>query len=402
MEIIKPGTNLNFAKYRGAALVVSVSLVAASLFGILVWPKPNAGIDFTGGTEIEVLFKQPVDVGELRKVAESLDKGETRVQETSGLADKGSAYLIRVEAPLDTDKEEDAESVDGGAMPHGVTTTPSDGASVSEHDGDTAKPLPGDTAAPAEGDTAAPVEGATTAPGEGSTAAPAPGDTAEAAPVPEAKPEKPEVKRKLSELEKALIEKYGEGTFEVVKTDFVGPRVGEDLRNRGMMAIGLALFLILVYITLRFEFRFAVGAVLALAHDVAITTGAFVWTHKEFNLAIIAALLSIIGYSLNDTIVLFDRVRENTKRMRRLSFAEMINSSINEVLSRTILTSATTLVVVFFLWFFGSGVISDFAFALIVGVIVGTYSSIFVAGSFVIWWESIREKRRSPVVDKSK
>ncbi len=206
----------------------------------------------------------------------------------------------------------------------------------------------------------------------------------------------------VSPVENKLTEVFGKDGYTILKTDFVGPRVGAQLRNKGILAIGYAIALILVYITLRFEFRYAVGAVLALVHDVAITTGAFMWTQKELNLAIIAALLTIIGYSLNDTIVVFDRIRENSRRMRRMTFKEMVNSSINETLSRTILTSFTTLVVVFFLWLLGGGVIHDFAFALLVGVIVGTYSSIFVAGSFVIWWEEARAKKRTPTIEEGK
>ncbi len=201
----------------------------------------------------------------------------------------------------------------------------------------------------------------------------------------------------VMKVEAQLTKTFGEGSYEILKTDFVGPRVGDELRNAGYFSIGFAMILILIYVSLRFELRFAIGAVLALIHDVIITTGAFVIMDKEFNLAIIAAILTIIGYSLNDTIVVFDRVRENVRRLRRLSFPDMINASVNETLSRTLLTSCTTLVVVFFLWLLGGGVIHDFAFALLVGVIVGTYSSIFVASSFIIAWDEFKAARRSPV-----
>ncbi len=195
-----------------------------------------------------------------------------------------------------------------------------------------------------------------------------------------------------------LSSTFGEGSFTVLKTDYVGPSVGRELRNKGAMAIVAAMGLILIYITLRFEFRYALGAVIALLHDVIITTGAFVVTGREFNLAIIAALLTIVGYSLNDTIVTFDRIRENVRRLRRVEYKEMINISINEVLSRTILTSLTTFVTVLFLFVIGSGIIKDFAFALLVGIVIGTYSSIYVASSFIIWWEELRAGRRTVAV----
>jgi preprotein translocase subunit SecF len=201
-------------------------------------------------------------------------------------------------------------------------------------------------------------------------------------------------------VENKLAEVFGAGSFEVLKTDFVGPRVGNDLRNKGFLSLIVANLLILVYITLRFEFRFAVGAVIALVHDVTITIGAIVWTHREVNLTIVAALLTIIGYSLNDTIVVYDRVRENQKKHRRLTFNEVINVSINETLSRTILTSFTVFIVVLFLFVLGGSVINDFAFAMLVGVIVGTYSSIYVASAFVVWLESLRAKKRTPVIEK--
>ena len=140
----------------------------------------------------------------------------------------------------------------------------------------------------------------------------------------------------------------------------------------------------LLYISWRFEFRFAVGAISALVHDVLITVGIFSILNKEFNLPILAAILTIVGYSLNDTIVVFDRIRENMRKMKKIKFEELVNKSINETLSRTILTSLTTIIVVFVLFLFGGGVIRDFAFALIVGIVSGTYSSIYIASPVVI------------------
>jgi len=184
-----------------------------------------------------------------------------------------------------------------------------------------------------------------------------------------------------------LAKRFGGETFEIRRTEMVGPKVGKDLRSKGLQAIIAALIGILIYISVRFKLRFAVGAVVALAHDVLITIGVFSLTNKEFSLPVLAALLTIVGYSLNDTIVVYDRIRENTGRMRRELFEKTVNISINETLSRTILTSCTTLIVVIVLFLMGGGVIHDFAFALLVGIVVGTYSSIFVASPLVVVWE---------------
>jgi len=189
-------------------------------------------------------------------------------------------------------------------------------------------------------------------------------------------------------------------TFELLKQDFVGPIIGEKIRSDGMNAMIIALVCILIYISFRFEWRFAVGAICALMHDVIITTGIYVFSGRELSAAVLAALLTIIGYSLNDTIIVFDRVRENLgesqkksakrktegqeKSLSQLSLVELVNLSINQTLSRTLLTSLTTLFVVTTLWKLGGGAVADLAFALVVGVVVGTYSSIFVACPAVI------------------
>ena len=170
----------------------------------------------------------------------------------------------------------------------------------------------------------------------------------------------------------------------ILSIEKVGPKVGAELSGDAVLAIFSALALILIYISIRFEFKYAVGAIAALTHDVAITLGIFSILGYEISLAVIAAFLTIVGYSLNDTIVIFDRVRENVKGLKSISFRSVINQSINESLSRTIVTSVTTFLVVLILFLVGGEVIHSFAFAMIVGVIVGTYSSIFVASPVVI------------------
>ena len=170
----------------------------------------------------------------------------------------------------------------------------------------------------------------------------------------------------------------------ILSIEKVGPKIGSELSNKAALAIISALGLILFYISIRFEFNFALGAIAALVHDVFVTLGIFSIMGYEISLPIIAAFLTIVGYSLNDTIVIFDRIRENVKSMKRLTYTQVVDHSINDSLSRTIITSVTTFIVVLVLWLFGGEVINLFAFAMMVGVIVGTYSSIFVACPFVL------------------
>jgi len=188
----------------------------------------------------------------------------------------------------------------------------------------------------------------------------------------------------IDHLYKAFPESVPESAQDfILNVEKVGPKVGAELSGKVIMAIISALGLILIYISIRFEFKFALGAIAALAHDVIITLGVFSILGLEVSLSIIAAFLTIVGYSLNDTIVIFDRIRENIKNRRRDEYYSIINSSLNETLSRTIITGLTTFFVVFVLWLYGGEVIHNFAFAMIVGIIVGTYSSLFIATPIV-------------------
>ena len=170
----------------------------------------------------------------------------------------------------------------------------------------------------------------------------------------------------------------------ILTIEKVGPKIGSELRGKALMAMFSSLALILLYISIRFEFKFALGAIAALVHDILVTLGLFSILNYEISLSIIAAFLTIVGYSLNDTIVIFDRIRENVKAKRRESYAETVDHSINQSLSRTIITSLTSFLVVLILWLFGGEVIHGFAFAMIIGVVVGTYSSIYIASPIVV------------------
>jgi preprotein translocase subunit SecF len=294
MEIIKSATKIDFMGKRTVAFIISGLLIIAGIVSLVVHGGPNYGIDFAGGTLIQIRFSQPVSPGEIRESLKDAALGGT-IQRFG--AEGVGEYLIRLQ------------------------TSSSD------------------------------VEGLS------------------------------------AQINDALSERFGGDTFEIRRTEMVGPKVGKDLRKKGLQAIFAALIGILIYISIRFKLRFAIGAVVALAHDVMITVGVFSLANKEFSLPVLAALLTIVGYSLNDTIVVYDRIRENTGRMRRELFEKTVNISINETLSRTILTSCTTLIVVIVLFLMGGGVIHDFTFALLVGIVVGTYSSIFVASPLVVLWE---------------
>jgi preprotein translocase subunit SecF len=193
-----------------------------------------------------------------------------------------------------------------------------------------------------------------------------------------------ETDAELSTVVLNALQEGVEGEVLMRRVEFVGPQVGDELTEQGILAIVYALIGIFLYVMMRFQWRFSVGAVAALVHDIIITMGVLSFIHVEFDLTVVAALLAVIGYSLNDTIVVFDRIRENFPRMRKSSPTEVINTSINQTLSRTLMTSGTTLMVLLALFIFGGEIINAFAFTLIIGIGVGTYSSIYVASAILL------------------
>jgi preprotein translocase subunit SecF len=197
------------------------------------------------------------------------------------------------------------------------------------------------------------------------------------------------------QIKKALADQFGAGNFEIRRIESVGPKIGEDLRYRGVMSVIVATIMMGVYIWFRFELRFGIGAVIALIHDVLVTVGALMLANYEFDLTIIAALLTIVGFSVNDTVVVCDRIRENMRKIKRETLEGIINTSINETLSRTILTTSTALMVLFSLYFLGGAVIRPFAFALLVGFFSGVYSTIFIASPVILFWEKGAVRRKS-------
>ncbi len=285
MQLFKTQTKFDFMGKRRLALILS-SLLIIVAFGSLFTRVLNFGIDFTGGTLIEVGYPEPVDLTGVRTTLEQAGFGGGVVQHFGTARD----VLIRLAPRDDVSKAELSDRV-------------------------------------------------------------------------------------FSALQEASRDEQ----LTLRRVEFVGPQVGEELTEQGGLAMLIALGAILVYVALRFEYRFAVGAVAALAHDVIITLGFFSVLGLEFDLTVLAALLAVIGYSLNDTIVVFDRIRENFRKIRRGTPVEVVNTSLNQTLARTLMTSFTTLLVLLALFFLGGELIHGFATALIVGVVVGTYSSMYIA-----------------------
>lgn len=274
----------NFMGMRKQAMTLSAVLMLISLISLFT-QQLNLGIDFTGGSLIEVGYQQAVELQPMRNVLESNGFGDAIVQHFGS----ASEVLIRLVPKVDQDKAE------------------------------------------------------------------------------------------LSSQIIKLLNEASTGSIDVRRVDFVGPQVGQELTEKGGLAVLYALIAILIYVSVRFEYRFSLGAVAALIHDVTITLGIFSILQLDFNLSVVAAVLAVIGYSLNDTIVVFDRIRENFRKVRKKTSLEIVNTSINQTISRTLITSMTTLMVLLSLFFLGGEVIHSFALALIIGVLVGTYSSIYVA-----------------------
>ena len=290
LKLVPAETKIDFIRLHITSFIVSASLVIASL-GLFFTQGLNFGIDFKGGTLIEIGTNGPADISDLRDIIGSLDLGEVQIQEFGSPED----VLIRVGEKADaTDNAENLSAVDQirNALPQDVTFR---------------------------------------------------------------------------------------------RVEVVGPQISGELVRAGFLAVTVAIGLMLFYIWLRFEWQFSVGAVLALIHDIILTIGVFCLIQLEFNLSIIAAILTIVGYSMNDTVVVYDRVRENLRRFKKMPLSELANLSINSTLSRTVMTSVTTLLALFSLYILGGEVIRGFTLAMIWGVFVGTYSSIFIAAPVLMY-----------------
>jgi preprotein translocase subunit SecF len=371
MQIVKPGINLDFIGKRKYAAIASVIVVSFSLF-LAVYGTlneefsmgPRYGVDFAGGTLIQLKVDKEVTIGDLREALAGVGMNDDSVQ---SFGTSGTEYLVRV------------ESVNFGAD------------TFFESASTTLKDAFGEEAWKSfdwQRQQSVSMRAVGTAPLDIDAVTTQLTNLESEVVVVESKVEHnsfeisyPGITDKVKEV---LGTSLGENSFEVARVEMVGPTVGAELRRKGLMAIFFSLALILVYVAFRFDLSFAPGAVAALGHDVAITIGVFCLLGREFSLPTIGALLTIVGYSLNDTIVVYDRIRENLHRFPRRDLEQLINVSLNETLSRTLLTSVTTILAVFSLIFLGGPIIQDFGIALAVGVLVGTYSSIYVASPMIL------------------
>ena len=436
MQLIKD-TKIDFLGKRYIALVISTIVIAAGIFSLVTKGGPNYGIDFAGGTEVRVRFATEPDIGDLRSTLSGLGLGEVVIQSFSS-GEGIHETLIRVEkieenvgegghiaaAIIDALRSDEERSrLDQGQVDlnqSGRDTVNS--LLLAAFSADEEQPVTVET--PAGEEQPAP---AGESDGEPETDPDGLLYTAEdlaledrgtelvtgsksardlAAVIIDHRDHTGGLLHSLEDIRalpgmsdramQALEKRAFTGAFAVVGVDFVGPTVGTDLRGKAIQAIVWCLIGILAYITLRFKFHWGIGAVAALFHDVMVTVGIFSIFNREFNLTVIAGLMTIVGYSLNDTIVVFDRIRENLKAMRRSPFPDIVNASINQTLSRTLLTSLTTMLVVLSLLILGGQVINNFAFALMVGIITGTYSSIFVASPILAFWQKILDNRARP------
>jgi preprotein translocase subunit SecF len=305
MELIKPGTKIDFVRYAPWAIGCSMLFIGISVASLIIHNGPNYGIDFSGGSMMQVRFTQKPAIGDVRRALEPLGLGDVTIQDFGTGSTTGAAeFLIR---------------------------------------------------------------------------------------LPQAASETADLGKKVTA---ALQEKFGSEAFEVQRVEMVGPRVGADLRTRAILSVAFATLMMGAYLWFRFELRFGIGAALALTHDVVITVGTLSLLNYEFDLTAVAALLTVVGFSVNDTVIVSDRIRENMRKRPRDSLAAIINSSINETLSRTILTTGTALLVIVALFFLGGNVIHGFAFTLLVGFSVGTYSSICIASPTVLYLERGVTRRR--------
>ncbi|ROQ92219.1 protein translocase subunit SecF [Desulfosoma caldarium] len=354
MEFIRPDININFVGMRMKAMIFSGLLIFLGLAAIVARGGLNMGVDFAGGTLIQVKFSERTTPNAIRDALKDLGIGKSAIQRVGTATD--NEFIIRSD--------------------------------ISEE----------------------------------------------------------KAKRVSDDVQSRLDQVFGPGKATILRVEMVGPKVGQDLRQKALLAIYYALLFIALYISGRFELKwgtsgvmaavlllgvnllgltglsmtyliigalmitlvlcwvlklsYALGALVALIHDVFITVGVFALLNKEFDLTIVAALLTIVGYSLNDTIIVYDRIRENRRASRKVDFKALVNRSINQTLSRTLLTSSTTLFVVFFLFVLGGNVIHDFAFALLIGILIGTYSSIFVASPLLILYQDMSGSGRKTSVHR--
>jgi preprotein translocase subunit SecF len=394
MHIFPVGKVFDFMGARRALVVASIAIVAASLLA-LVKPGPLMGTDFHGGTELEVAFKKPIQTAELRTIvsrAGFMAPTVVRVEDSN----HPHRFLVRVDDVSTIGPEKQA--VIEKALCYGLNGPTAQ--CPEEKLADELKFSPGGDKITVR------FRGAPDLEWVKKQAESVPGiDLREGENNPflqNARANRVEIqlKSKGDQLLDAMRAKLGADTVpaEPLRVEWIGPKAGAQLRDAALKSISIAIVFIMAYIAFRFDMRFAPGAVVALVHDTIAVIGVLIFmqymTHRlEFTLSTVAAILTIVGYSVNDTVVVYDRVRENLGRLRGISFDQLINISISEMFSRTILTSATTIFSLSAFLIFGSGPLEEFAFTLIIGIIFGTYSSIYIALPVTEWFDRVVFKK---------
>jgi preprotein translocase subunit SecF len=381
MELIPHNPSINFIKYKNLFITGSIVINLLVLIAAGIWSL-NWGVDFKGGAEIEVKFAAPVNDVAVRQAVEAAGFNEATVQVFGPPSD--NAFLIRVGRISLLSKEKAAQVEQALRAKLGADLATFD---FNEEFGDKIE-LRFKKDVPAADQVRAIIEstGIRVQPGEEGMHKLSGGYTVITSGISD------KVKAALAEAHtKNLVP-----ASELQRIEFVGPQVGRQLRNKGIQAVLYAAVAILAYVALRFDTRFAPGAVIAMFHDIIVVLGYFVFSRREFNLTSVAVLLTIVGYSVNDTIVIYDRIRENMGKVRGMALPQLINMSLNETLARTILTSFATALSLMGLLIFGVGQIWDFAAAMIVGIITGTYSSIYIASPVTIWLEELAGKGGGP------
>jgi preprotein translocase subunit SecF len=386
MEFFKPGRQFDFMGQRKFWITLSLTLVAISCV-LTIWPGPNYGTDFRGGTEIEVAFTKPVGAAEIRKAVESsgfsapdvvnvVDAHNPnhyfiKVQDISALNDE-SKEALRKALCLTADSK--ATVADANACPPNARAT-----EVKFSQGGDKIATRYDT----DPDLEKVKEQLRQVPGVNLRQSP----TNPQVVSPRDHRVEIQLESKGDQLMSALRTKLGADTVPqaALRVEWVGPKAGKQLRDSARNSVAIAIVFIMLYLAFRFDLRFAPGVVVACIHDAMVVIGVFILFRKEITLNTISAVLTIVGYSMNDTVVVYDRIRENLSKHRGRTFWDVINLSVSETLSRTILTSGATMLSVlpFLIW--GTGVIKDFALAMVVGIVAGTYSSIYVAAPLTEW-----------------
>jgi preprotein translocase subunit SecF len=381
--------HIDFMKYKFVALAFSAVVILAGILNITVGKGLKMGVDFQGGTLLRVKFAESTTIGDIRQALASIGLGESPIQAIRDIANPGvkNEFQIRTKLP----EAEGAADLELEA--HEKMATRVMEALRSEEGKQAAQRGLQDLNALAENALTFLLE--PVIPDEAAAAA---------ARIIEARKDaglirdfgqiealgvKPEAVAKLRE--KTYL-----GSPAVLSRETVGPQVGADLRRKATLATVWALLGMLVYIAARFKIAYGVSAILTLTHDVLFTLAIFSFTSREISLPVIAAILTIVGFSINDTIVIFDRVRDNLKIMRRSPFAEILNTSINQTLSRSIITSGTVFLTVLSLFLFGGEVINDFAFVMLIGVIEGSYSTIYLSCPVVLFWQKLFKTQKTP------